>query len=121
MLAHGIPLLSLSAGVPPNFILFFLIGYLAHRNIDLKKTVIILTAAAVALIIPTAIFLPQVESYTGLSNLELALVFSFTVILSLMAIAAVSVRWKQWRSFAIGGGCSASRRGWFAFGYCMGG
>ena len=102
MLAHGIPALSLSAGVPPNFILFFLIGYLAHRNIDLKKTVIFLMAAAVALIVPTAIFLPQVESYTGLSNLELALVFSFTVVLSLVAIAVVSVRWKQWRSFAIG-------------------
>ena len=102
MLAIGIPALSLSAGVPPNFILFFLIGYLAHRNIDLKKTVIVLMAAGVALIVPTAIFLPQVESYTGLSNLELALVFSFTVVLSLVAIAVVSVRWKQWRSFAIG-------------------
>jgi uncharacterized membrane protein len=102
MLAIGIPALSLSAGVPPNFILFFLIGYLAHRNIDLKKTVIVLTAAGAALIVPTAIFLPQVESYTGLSNLELALVFSFTVVLSLAAIAVVSVRWKQWRSFAIG-------------------
>ena len=102
MLAIGIPALSLAAGVPPNFILFFLIGYLAHRNIDLKKTVIVLTAAGVALIVPTAIFLPQVESYTGLSSLELALVFSFTVVLSLAAIAVVSVRWKQWRSFAIG-------------------
>jgi len=102
MLAIGIPALSLSAGVPPNFILFFLIGYLAHRNIELKKTVIVLTAACVALIVPTAIFLPQVESYTGLSSLELALVFSFTIVLSLVAIAVVSVRWKQWRSFAIG-------------------
>jgi len=102
MLVHGIPLLSLSAGVPPNFILFFLIGYLAHRSIDLKKTLIFLTAAAVALVVLTVTFLPQIESYTGLSNLELTLVFSFTVILSLVAIAAVSVRWQQWRSFAIG-------------------
>ena len=102
MLVHGIPLLSLSAGVPPNFILFFLIGYLAHRSIDLKKTLIFLTAAAVALVVLTVTFLPQIESYTGLSNLELTFVFSFTVILSLVAIAAVSVRWQQWRSFAIG-------------------
>lgn len=37
MFVHGVPLLSLSAGVPPNFILFFLIGYIAHRNISLKQ------------------------------------------------------------------------------------
>jgi hypothetical protein len=101
MLVHGIPLLSLSAGVPPNFILFFLIGYLAHRNLDLKKTLIGLTVAAIALVVPTAIFLPQIASYTGLSNLEFILAFSFTVVLSLVAIAAVSLRWQEWRSFAV--------------------
>ena len=121
MLAHGIPLLSLSAGVPPNFILFFLIGYLAHRNIDIKKTVILLTVAGVALIVPTAIFLPQVESYTGLSNLELALVFSFTVVLSLVAHCYSLCALETMEKFRNRGCCSTSCRGWLAFGYCMGG
>jgi hypothetical protein len=102
MLFHGIPALSLAAGVPPNFVLFFLIGYLAHRNIDLKKTIVGLIIAGTALIVPTAIFLPQFAAFTGLSNLDFVLVFSFTVVLSLVAIAIVSVRWQQWRSFAIG-------------------
>jgi hypothetical protein len=102
MLVHGIPALSLSAGVPPNFILFFLIGFLANRNMDLKKTLIGLTVAAIGLVIPTVIFLPQIASFTGLSDLELILVFSFTVLLSLVAIAVVSLRWQEWRSFAVG-------------------
>ena len=101
MLVHGIPLLSLSAGVPPNFILFFLIGYLAHRNFDLKKTMIGLAVAAVALVVPMVVLLPQIATLTGLSELEVVLVFSFTVVLSIVAIALVSVRWQQWRSFAI--------------------
>ena len=102
MLVHGIPLLSLSAGVPPNFILFFLIGYLAHRNLDPKKTLIALAVAAVALVVPTVVFLHQIASFTGLSNLEIILVFSFTVVLSLAAIAVVSLRFREWGSFAVG-------------------
>ena len=39
MFVHGNAALSLAAGVPPNFILFFLIGYIAHRNISLKQAI----------------------------------------------------------------------------------
>jgi hypothetical protein len=101
MLVHGIPLLSLSAGVPPNFILFFLIGYLANRQLSLKATLIGLGVAAVALIAPLVVFLPDIATYTGLSGLDLIVVFSLTVVLSLVAIGVVAVRWQQWRSFAV--------------------
>ena len=40
MLFHGDPLLSLVAGVPPNFIMFFIIGYLSKRRLDTKKLAI---------------------------------------------------------------------------------
>jgi hypothetical protein len=101
MLFHGNAALSLTAGVPPNFILFFLIGYLVHRKIDLKITIIGISIAIAALLIPTVIFLPQFAAAIGLSELEVILIFSITVIASLIVIAAVAVYWKEWRSYAI--------------------
>jgi uncharacterized membrane protein len=101
LLVHGNALLSLTAGVPANFILFFLIGYLAHRNIDMKKTVAASVIVAVGLLVPSLVFLPDFTAYTGLSNLEFILVLFFTVILSLVIICVVALRWTQWRSFAI--------------------
>ncbi len=102
MFVHGNAALSLAAGVPPNFILFFLIGYMAHRNINLKQTLAGVTIAAVGLLVPTTIFLPQLSSFTGLSNEAFVLTFTLTVILSLAVIAVVAIRWKEWRSYAMG-------------------
>ena len=39
MFVHGNAGLSLVAGVPPNFILFFLIGYISHRALSLKQAI----------------------------------------------------------------------------------
>ncbi len=106
MLFHGNAALSFAAGVPPNFILFFLIGYIAARNIDTKKIAValILSAAVVivGLIVPTLIYPTEFSALTGgLSTAEILLVFGLTVVLSLVVIGAVAIRWKQWRSFAI--------------------
>jgi uncharacterized membrane protein len=101
MLVHGNAPLSLVAGVPPNFILFFLIGYLSHRELDIKKMLIGLVIAAVGLTVPLAIFLPDLATFTSLSRFDIVLTFSLTVILSLVIIGVVALRWKQWRSFAV--------------------
>ena len=107
MFVHGNALLSLAAGVPPNFILFFLIGYIAARNIDTKKIVVSLAvsvAIVVAGLIVPAIIYPTELSIAagGLSIAEILLVFGLTVVLSIVGnYRAVAVRWKQWRSFAI--------------------
>ena len=101
MYVHHIPLLSLAAGVPPNFILFFLIGYIAHRQISLKQALAGVTITAVGLTVPTIIFLPDFLAYTKLSRELFIIAFSSTVILSLVAIAVVAIRWKEWRSYAI--------------------
>jgi hypothetical protein len=101
MFVHGIPLLSLSAGVPPNFILFFLIGYIAHRNLSLKQAVAGVVIAAVALLLPVIIYLPDFATFTGLSTEWFLVAFTLTVILSLAVITAVAIRWKEWRSYAI--------------------
>jgi hypothetical protein len=102
MFVHGNAALSLVAGVPPNFILFFLIGYLTFRNISLKQALAGVTVAAVALLVPTIVFLPDIAALTKLSSEVVMLTFGLTIILSLVIIAAVAVRWKEWRSYAIG-------------------
>jgi hypothetical protein len=101
MFVHGNAALSLVAGVPPNFILFFLIGYISYRNISLKQALAGVIVAAVGLLVPTIILLPDITAYTGLSTEVFLLSFTLTFILSLAIIAAVAVRWKEWRSYAI--------------------
>ena len=63
MAVHGNAALSIVAGVPANFIVFFLIGYIALRQISLKKTLAGLTIAAIALLVPTLMFLPDFVSF----------------------------------------------------------
>ena len=101
MFVHGNAALSLVAGVPPNFILFFLIGYIACRNISLKQAIAGEIVAAVGLLVPTIILLPDVTAYTGLSTEIFIISFTLTAILSLVVIAAVAVQFKEWRSYAI--------------------
>jgi hypothetical protein len=101
MFVHGNAALSLVAGVPPNFILFFLIGYISFRNISLRQAVAGVIVAAVGLLVPTIILLPDIKAYTGLSTEIFILSFTLTFILSLVIITAVAVRWKEWRSYAI--------------------
>jgi hypothetical protein len=101
MFVHGNAALSLVAGVPPNFILFFLIGYISHRELTLKQAIAGVIVATVGLLVPTIILLPDVTAYTGLSTEIFALSFALTAILSLVIITIVAVRWKEWRSYAI--------------------
>lgn len=102
MAVHGNPALSLAAGVPPNFIVFFIIGYFAMRDISLRKALAGLAVAAVGLLVPTLVFLPDFVSFTGLTTEAFLLTFVLTVLLSLAVIGIVSVRYKEWRSYAIG-------------------
>jgi hypothetical protein len=99
---HGNAPLSLIAGVPANFILFFLIGYLYTKNISLKQALTFVSLAIIGLLAPSIVFFSDMIAYTGLSNGEFIIIFLLTVVGSLVAIAVVSVRWKEWRSYAIG-------------------
>ena len=102
MFVHGIPLLSLSAGVPPNFILFFLIGYIAHRTINLKQTLVGVSIAAVVLTAITLIFTSDFVATFQVSAEFVYVAVLSTIIPTLAIIAVVAVRWKEWRSYAIG-------------------
>jgi uncharacterized membrane protein len=106
MLFHGNPFLSLTAGVPPNFIVFFMIGYITAKDIDLKKlittAVLAIVVIAAGLLVPTVIAPAEFAIATGLSTIQILALFISTVVLSLVVILAVSKRWKQWRSYAVG-------------------
>jgi hypothetical protein len=102
MFVHGNAALSLIAGVPPNFILFFLIGYISARNISLKQAFAGIIIAGVGLLVPSIVFLPDFAGYAQMSNEAFLLSFVLTIVLSLVVIAVVSIRWKEWRSYAIG-------------------
>ncbi len=105
MFFHGNALLSLSAGVPPNFILFFIIGYFSNRAIDMKKiaiSVILALAVVIGGVVLPILVLPDFSAVTGLSNsAEILIVFVSTVVVSLAVIAVVGFRWRQWSSFAV--------------------
>jgi hypothetical protein len=102
MVVHGNAALSLSAGVPPNFILYFLIGYVVYKNIGLKQALAGISIVAIGLLVPAIVFLPDLASFTGLSSEVFILVFLLTIVLSLGAIGGAAVRWKEWRSYAVG-------------------
>jgi hypothetical protein len=106
MFVHANPALSLIAGVPPNFILFFIIGYIYTKNVSLKQTLTIITIVITALLATTLILLPDFTAYTGVTtgltfNMFL-IVFILTIILSLTTVLVISIRWKDWGSYAIG-------------------
>jgi uncharacterized membrane protein len=106
MLFHGNPVLSLMAGVPPNFIMFFIIGYLSSRSFDTKKltlgALVSLITVFSGLLLPTLIMPEEFAVVTGLSTSTTFAIFILTVGLSLAIIAYVSKRWPEWRSYSIG-------------------
>ena len=105
MLYHGNAALSLSAGVPPNFIVFFLIGYITARTMDSKKimagALVTSIVVALGLIVPIILFPSEFTTYTGLSTLEIVSVFSATVIGSIATIGVIAFRWRKWTSYAV--------------------
>src|SRR4030067_157913 len=106
MLAHGNPLLSLMAGVPPNFIMFFIIGYVSQRRFDTKKltigAIISIAVLVAGLLLPTIVLPAEFTAVTGLPTWTIVAIFITTVGSSLAAIASVSKRWPEWRSYSVG-------------------
>ncbi|MDR2204433.1 MAG: ECF transporter S component [Nitrososphaerota archaeon] len=104
MFGHGIPLLSLAAGVPPNFILFFLIGYLYNKSMSLKQTLVAVGVSIIGLVTISVVLLSDMVAFTGnaFSYRAFLLTFVLTILASLVIVTVVSVRWKEWRSYVIG-------------------
>jgi len=88
MLIHGNPLLSISVGVPSNFIAFYLIGKLARRWAEMKTSTILLSI--LLQMIPVAgcfaiYFGRLLDEFTALIFLVVAVIaFIFTLLTSII-------------------------------------
>jgi len=92
MLIHGNPVLSLMAGVPSNFAMFALIGYISKKNVNWKVPMAgcgVLTAFLVAI------------AYYVLAS-DLALFFTAIIVGSYVALAIIIALTPKWRGFEVG-------------------
>ncbi len=103
----GQPLLSLTAGVTSNFVMFFLIGYFA--NTKLTKTKISLSLILGSIVILAGILLPTLflpaESlaYTQfLSTENIVIAFGAIMIVTIALFALIAKYWKEFRNFGVG-------------------
>jgi len=105
MLFHGDPLLSLSAGVTSNFAAFFLLGYLARK--DLKWREIVISVAISCVLIVSSLLVPlalPVESggVAAISPSIAVLVFFAAVSSSMLLLYAITRLWPTWKNFGVG-------------------
>lgn len=105
VLYHGDPLLSLIAGVPANFLVFFLIGYLTKTKLTPTKTftAVVLGATVVltGLLLPT-VFLPaESVAFTAFSMQLTIALFTVSLAVSAVLFLIISKYWPEFRSFGI--------------------
>jgi len=92
---HGIALLSLTVGVPSNFLGFYLIGYVSRIKLDWKKTLTCLAAGCI--ILASIIYL----AYINILTMDVSLLFT-SVLLGSYLLAAIVGHWfSEWRSYEL--------------------
>jgi hypothetical protein len=104
MVAHGNPLLSITVGVPSNFIGFFILGYIAQKKMNLKRltpVLIIGLLTIIAGIYSITSFLPETFAFTGLSTTDSAILFLVAVGGSYLLIIVVTLLWPEWKSYGV--------------------
>lgn len=107
VIVTGQPLLSLTAGVTSNFVMFFLIGYFSHTQLNRKKITLSLIVGSIVILagilLPT-LFLPA-ESlvYTQFLSTEVIVaIFGSIMVVTLVLFAIIAKYWKEFRNFGVG-------------------
>ncbi len=105
MVFHGDPLLSLTAGVSSNFIVFFLIGYLTKTKLTRKKTIAAfilgLGIVLAGLLLPTVILPAESSAFTAFSTQLTIILFTVSMAVSAFLFLLISRYWPEFRSFGI--------------------
>ncbi|MEM3458819.1 MAG: ECF transporter S component [Candidatus Bathyarchaeia archaeon] len=97
MLIHGNPILSLMAGVTSNFAGFFIIGYVAKRNVEWKIPMLIFGIISALLVgITQLILVPELFSATE------GLIFSGIILGTYAVLLIVVLLSSKWRSYEVG-------------------
>ena len=105
MMFHGNALLSLTVGVPANFFSFFIIGYLAKRELNWRKITLGWVTGVVILglgVGASTLLLPsQSSAFTGLSTLDSLILFFGVSAGSFIVILAVAHFWPEWKNYGV--------------------
>jgi len=105
MMFHGNALLSLTVGVPANFVGFFIIGYIVQRQLDWRKISLGWVIGVIILglgIGASTVLLPmQSSAFTGLSAFDSLLLFAGASAGSLVIIVAVALLWPEWKNYGV--------------------
>lgn len=111
VLIHGDPFLSLTVGVPSNFVAFYLIGSISRRNLNWRNTVVglgvscvILIVAGYLLIDPTLVvdYFARLGAFITVSDVQQAINLIIGVfIFSYALVIAVGFLRPKWRSYGI--------------------
>lgn len=104
MVVHGNALLSVTVGVPSNFLGFYLVGYLARKEISLRKLALVLAIGVLIIvggIYSIVTYLPETFGFTGLSTTDSILLFLVAVGGSYALIIIVVSLWPEWKGYGV--------------------
>jgi hypothetical protein len=103
MVITGNWLLSLTVGVPSNFLGFLVLGYIAQRQINLRRLVPVFVIGILIVVggIYSILALPDTFGFTGLSTIESILLFLIAVGGSYALIIAVTLLRPEWKSYGV--------------------
>jgi hypothetical protein len=106
MVINGNFLLSITVGVPSNFIGFFLVGYIARKQLTLKKLIPVFVIGALILIVGAYSIATIPETLT-LYRIQLSVTDSIMLFLgavggSYLLTIIVATLWREWRSYGVG-------------------
>jgi hypothetical protein len=96
LIIHGNALLSLTVGVPANFICFYLIGLLSKRKFSWMETV---AASIILFLFPTLIV--SILYLFKLISFEVTLIFIIVTVLSCLILLLFSRFKAEWRSYSL--------------------
>jgi hypothetical protein len=92
---HGIALLSLTVGVPSNFLMFFLIGYIVKTNVNWKQVSVGLGASSLIIVLTAYL------TVIGLLSIDIFLLFISVLLGCCLLFVLLWKRLPKWKSFWI--------------------
>lgn len=106
VLIHHDPILSMTVGVPANFVCFYLVGYISRKELSWRKTLLCLGIGSIIvgiIIYLMMVFLPveTLYAYTKLSPEESTLLFAGACIGSYLLMIIAGYFWPEWKTYGI--------------------
>jgi len=92
---HGIALLSLTVGVPANFLGFFLIGYISRMNIGVKEMAFGLGTGCVILILLGYL------AAEALLPMDIIILFTGVFVMSYAVTLVAGYKFREWLSYEV--------------------